>query len=162
MDKSIAKALEKSVYEQYAQKVANTTFPWQEGLSPNPDNQNLFPVVEILLAIQYGKECDYGSSWKGKGEYRGIMSNIDRKYDRLDEMTKREIEGRALTFSAIEDRLKKGTTTDVPGEGKVDAIADLANYCLLYLSWVKENYPLVFKNWAEKNIPSYLADKIKL
>jgi len=55
---------------------------WKDGLEDRPDNTNLPPVVTMLMAIQYDKEGHYGSSWKGKGEYRGIMSNIDRKYAR--------------------------------------------------------------------------------
>lgn len=150
--------------------MANNTTPiqigrdmmaWAEGLESRPDNSNLPPVVSILMAIQYDKEGHYGSSWKGKGEYRGIMSNIDRKYDRLDKMTQDEVEGTTQTLKKLEAQLQCGhlNPEDV-GESKIDAIADLANYCLLYMTYVKENYPGLFNVWVDKNVPKYLADKI--
>lgn len=134
---------------------------WLDGLESRPDNDNLPPVVTMLMAIQYDKEGGYGSSWKGKGEYRGIMSNIDRKYDRLDKMTMDEIEGKVPTLGLLEDHLVTGRwEEDKVGESKIDAIADLTNYGLLYMTYVKEKYPNVFKVWVSKNIPQYLHDKI--
>ena len=134
---------------------------WSDGLEARPDNSNLPPIVTLLMAIQYDKEGSYGSSWKGKGEYRGIMSNIDRKYDRLDKMTDDEIEGSIATLNLLEQGLEVGRLTEEEvGESKIDAIADLANYCLLYLTYVKEKYPRVFNIWVKKNVPAYLADKI--
>lgn len=134
---------------------------WLDGLESRPDNDKLAPIVTLLMAIQYDKEGFYGSSWKGKGEYRGIMANIDRKYDRLDKMTHDEIEGAIPTLGLLEDHLVKDRfTKEQVGESKVDAVADLANYCLLYLTYIKENYPNVFQVWVDKNVPQYLADKI--
>lgn len=134
---------------------------WAEGLEYRPDNSNLPAVVSVLMAIQYDKEGHYGSSWKGKGEYRGIMANIDRKYDRLDKMTQDEIVGRISSLRNLEEGLAEGIyTAEEVGESKVDAIADLANYCLLYMTYIKEQYPGLFKVWVDKNIPKYLADKI--
>lgn len=139
---------------------------WSDGLEERPDNSKLPPIVTMLMAIQYDKEGSYGSSWKGKGEYRGIMSNIDRKYDRLDKMTDDEISGAIKSLGQLETELtnlKNNTGNTVGndiGESKIDAIADLANYCLLYMTYVKEQYPHVFKVWVDKNIPMYLRDKI--
>lgn len=139
---------------------------WLDGLESRPDNDNLPPIVTLLMAIQYDKEGGYGSSWKGKGEYRGIMSNIDRKYDRLDKMTRDEIEGKIESLQQIEGKLETlknntGNTSGMEvGESKVDAIADLANYTLLYMTYVKEKYPKVFQAWVESNVPPYLREKI--
>lgn len=135
---------------------------WRAGLPARPDNSRLADVVTLLMAIQYDKEGGYGSSWKGKGEYRGIMSNIDRKYDRLDKITNDEIEGTKNPLSEQERLLHENYElySEQVGESKVDAIADLANYCLLYLTWVKEKYPNVFKVWVDRNVPKYLRDKI--
>lgn len=134
---------------------------WKDGLEERPDNKNLPPVVTMLMAIQYDKEGQYGSSWKGRGEYRGIMSNIDRKYDRLDHLTQLEIEDAMKSLQELENdlKMKEIDPSDVP-ESKIDAIADLANYCLLYMTYVKEKYPMVFNVWVKKNVPSYLAEKI--
>jgi hypothetical protein len=134
---------------------------WKDGLEERPDNSNLPPVVTMLMAIQYDKEGQYGSSWKGRGEYRGIMSNIDRKYDRLDHLTQLEIEDAMKSLQELENdlKMKEIDPSDVP-ESKIDAIADLANYCLLYMTYVREKYPMVFDVWVKKNVPSYLAEKI--
>ncbi len=135
---------------------------WSDGLEARPDNEKLPEIVALLMAIQYDKEGSYGSSWKGKGEYRGIMANIDRKYDRLDKMTQDEIEGFVRTLSDQEELLKSNYElySEEVGESKIDAIADLTNYGLLYMTYVRENFPLVFKVWVDKNVPKYLADKI--
>lgn len=144
-----------------SEQIGMNIMAWSEGLPSRPDNSNLPPIVSILMAIQYDKEGHYGSSWKGKGEYRGIMANIDRKYDRLDKMTQDEVEGIATNLKKLEAQLQCGhISADEVGESKIDAIADLANYCLLYMTYVKENYPGLFNVWVNKNVPKYLADKI--
>lgn len=132
-------------------------FEWHRKIEPLPDNSKLPEIMEMLLAIQYVKEKDYGSSWKSRGEYRGIVPNIDRKYDRLDKMTQDEISGKTKTLAELEELVvnNKIQSQDV-GESKIDAIADLTNYCLLYLTYVKENYPNVFEIWKEKNVPKEL------
>lgn len=141
---------------------SNGLLSWKEGLEPRPDNDTLPEIVTLLMAIQYDKEGHYGSSWKGKGEYRGIMSNIDRKYDRLDNITNAEIQGTMNSLAIQENMLKDNYElySEQIGESKVDAIADLANYSIMYLGWVKQNFPLVFQVWVDKNLPKYLADKI--
>jgi hypothetical protein len=135
---------------------------WLDGLEPHNDNEKLPPIVTLLMAIQYDKEGSYGSSWCGKGEYRGIMANIDRKYDRLDKMTEDEIHGSLRPLHEQEEILNENFDLygSQVGESKVDAIADLAVYCLLYLTYVKEKYPRVFQIWVSRNVPPYLADKI--
>lgn len=145
----------------YLEDLGYKMMGWLDGLPELPDNSKLPEVVTLLMAIQYDKEKHYGSSWKRKGEYRGIMANIDRKYDRLDKMTEDEINGCINTLGEWEEKLKSGVSTpDDVGESKIDAIADLSNYCLLYMTYVKEHYPNVFKVWVERNIPQYLRDKI--
>lgn len=135
---------------------------WRDGLEDRPDNSKLPEIVTYLMAIQYHKEGSYGSSWKGKGEYRGIMANIDRKYDRLDKMTQDEINGNLNSLHVLEKGLQDGSWgEDEVGESKIDAIADFTNYGLLYMTYVRENFPNVFNIWVKKNIPPYLADKIK-
>lgn len=147
--------------DKMSKEIGLDIMSWAEGLDCRPDNLNLPPIVSILMAIQYDKEGHYGSSWKGKGEYRGIMANIDRKYDRLDKMTQDEVEGLTPTLMKLEEELQCGhISPDNVGESKIDAVADLANYCLLYMTYVREQYPGLFKVWVDRNVPKYLADKI--
>lgn len=137
-------------------------FHWYDTITEKrPDNSKLFPVVSALMAVQYDKEGAYGSSWVGKGEHRGIMPNIDRKYDRLDTMTANEIEGRSKTLSQLESDFSNMSNSEkeaATAESKIDAVADLANYCLLYMTYIKDNFPKMYNAWFEKNVPQYLRD----
>lgn len=134
---------------------------WMVGLKNQPDNSKLPEIVTLLMSIQYDKEKYYGSSWKGKGEIRGIMANLDRKYDRLDKMTNDEIAGVMDGLATLEELLVNGTTkAELVGESKIDAIADLTNYGILYMTYVKDNFPNLFKIWVDKNVPDYLKDKM--
>lgn len=143
--------------EAIAQKMTR----WMEGLPSQPDNSKLPEIVTLLMAIQYDKEKYYGSSWKGKGEIRGIMANLDRKYDRLDKMTNDEIAGLMDGLATLEELLVNGTIkAELVGESKIDAIADLTNYGILYMTYVKDNFPNLFKIWVDKNVPDYLKDKM--
>lgn len=138
-------------------------------VEPRVDNEVYKSVAQVLSAIQHHKEGSYGSSWKGKGEYRGIMANIDRKYDRLDKMTDDEVLGKTPSLAVLESYLANGgngTTLEngsiqnsiAVTESKVDAIADLANYAILYMTYIKVNYPHLYKHWMEHNLPEYLSD----
>ncbi|AGR46913.1 hypothetical protein SHANETTE_162 [Bacillus phage Shanette] len=134
---------------------------WMVGLKNQPDNSKLPEIVTLLMAIQYDKEKYYGSSWKGKGEIRGIMANLDRKYDRLDKMTNDEIEGVLEGLAVLEKKLALDELTpEQVGESKIDAIADLTCYGILYMTYVKDNFPNAFKIWVDKNVPNYLKDKM--
>jgi hypothetical protein len=157
---------DKEFFEQDArsahlQELGYNMVAWSDGLVDLPDNSKIPDVVTLLMAIQYDKEKDYGSSWKGKGEYRGIMANIDRKYDRLDKMTDTELEDATRTLAFIEKGLLDGTVlAEAVGDSKIDAVADLANYCLLYMTYVREKFPLCFNIWVERNVPLYLRSRI--
>lgn len=132
-------------------------------LEPLPDNTQIQKVVPILMTLQYTKELSYGSSWKARGELRSIIPNIDRKYDRLDNMTQYEMEGKMLTLEEIERSLSEGKISlEEVGESKVDAIGDLANYSLLYMSWVAEKFPLLFRGWLYKNLPKEVSCKFDI
>lgn len=148
-------AFDKMMEEYEKERSYQKMFEWHKDLEPLPDNSKLPEILEMLLAIQYVKEKDYGSSWKSRGEYRGIIPNIDRKYDRIDKMTQDEISGKAKTLDEIEKMLENGEEVDV-GESKIDAVADLAVYNLLYLTFMKERYPKLFQIWVDRNVPKYL------
>ena len=156
--------IERQIYSKVFDKSENLSdnynFQWQAGEEPRTDNTKLIKIMELLSALQYHKEGDYGSSWKGKGEYRGIMANIDRKYDRLDIMTQQEINGERKNLGQLDRDLSDSGVH--PGESKVDAIADLANYCLLYMTYIMDEYPNLFNEWVQTNVPAYLREKISL
>lgn len=135
-------------------------YEWQEGLEQLPDNAKVTKMAEVLVAIQHDKEKFYGSSWKGKGEYRGILANIDRKYDRLDKIATDEVNGKMEklpTETVLTDEQKLRV-----GESKIDAVADLANYCLLYMTWLQEQHPGAFDHWLDTNVPHHLKSALGL
>lgn len=152
--------------------IGQNMISWAIDLPEREDSSRIPEIVTLLMAIQYDKEGSYGSSWRGKGEYRGIMANIDRKYDRLDKMTDDELNSRTKTLAQLEKdiaklhessqatNLSESQIMNAIGESKVDAIADLANYSILYLTYVKENFPKVFGIWVNRNVPQYLSKKI--
>lgn len=151
-----------SEFSPELEELAHSMVKWMDGQLPRPDNSKLPAVFTLLSAIQYHKEGGYGSSWKGKGEYRGIMSNIDRKYDRLDRMTERELDGTLKTLKEQEELLARDYDfySQEVGESKVDAVADLTNYGMLYMTFIMDNFPNVFRLWVERNLPAYLRDNI--
>lgn len=133
---------------------------WKDNLPDRPDNSLMPVIVSLLMSLQWDKEGTYGSSWRGKGEYRGIMANIDRKYDRLDKITNDEINSvRPLLPTQTLDNLTGDEIASI-GESKIDAVADLANYCILYMTYLMVKYPGAFQVWVNRNIPQYLREKI--
>lgn len=129
---------------------------WAKGKEVLPDNSALPELVTMLLALQHSKEIYYGSSWSGKGEYRGVVSNLDRKYDRLDKIITGELQG---TIPVLTKKEYKDLTEEEKislRETKIDSVADLASYSLLYLSYLKKTYPGAFEVWRTRNIlPEY-------
>lgn len=132
---------------------------WLDSLPPRTDNSKLPEIVAYLLAIQYDKEGFYGSSWIGKGEYRGVIANIDRKYDRLDNIIQDEIAGRRRQLPTT-DSLSEKERKEI-GESKIDAVADLANYAILYLMYLKSRHPGAFEYWLSRNLPDEYLKKIR-
>lgn len=81
--------------------------------APNSVTQLTDHVLTDLVNLHAIKARAYGHSWRKHGEYLSIFANITRKADRL-------FEG----------------GVDTPDETRLDTVADLAVYSLLYLSWL--------------------------
>jgi hypothetical protein len=88
-----------------------------------------------LYFLVFAKSAQYGDSWQKRGEIRGPIANIDRKYDRI--------------MHSIAQWEEAGTNDPLP---RIDGSADLAVYCLLYLSsFLRKRYPEAYgKWWAEE------------
>lgn len=71
-------------------------------------------VLDDLERLHHVKSLAYGPSWRKHGEWLGIFANLTRKVDRL----------------------QIGTAT--PDEARVDTVADLATYAMLYRVWLRE------------------------
>jgi hypothetical protein len=93
-----------------------------------------------LYVLAFAKGMQYGQSWQKRGEIRGPISNIDRKYDRL--------------MNSIDQWEKTGKNDPYP---RIDGSADLAVYNLLYLStYLREHYPAAFEKWWMEEIQGFL------
>ena len=121
-----------------------------------PDNSEMINLVGLLLELQYNKEKYYGSSWKLKGEYRGIIPNIDRKYDRLNIIVQNELDNpeSVLAKGDKPEDMTNEQWDNLVGESKIDTVADLTVYCLLYLTFLKNNHQGAFDTWVRRNLVS--------
>lgn len=91
------------------------------------DNALMHAVLAPLLHMQYRKEGTYGDSWAKRGEI-GVFFNISRKFDRLEH----------IVLNGARDEV---------GESDIDTVADLANYALLWLTYIARERPDQFKDW---------------
>jgi hypothetical protein len=97
-------------------------------------------MVFTLYVLAFAKGIQYGNSWQKRGEIRGPISNMDRKYDRL--------------MNSIDQWEQTGKNIPYP---RIDGSADLAVYALLYLStYLREHYPEPFKEWWQNEVQSFL------
>lgn len=92
------------------------------------DNALLHAAVAPLLKLQYHKEGAYGDSWAKRGELE-VFFNISRKFDRLENI------------------MLNGALDEVD-ESYVDTVADLANYGLLWLTFIAREKPELFIAWV--------------
>lgn len=93
-----------------------------------------------LYVLAFAKSVQYGDSWQKRGEIRGPISNMDRKYDRI--------------MHSIEQWEKAGINDPYP---RIDGSADLAVYALLYLSsYLRKHYPETFEKWWAEEVQGFL------
>lgn len=93
-----------------------------------------------LYLLVFVKSAQYGNSWQRRGEIRGPISNIDRKYDRI--------------MHSIQQWEEAGI--NVP-DARIDGSADLAAYCLLYLSsFLKKQYPDAYGKWWAEEVQAFI------
>ena len=97
-------------------------------------------LIFKLYLLTFCKGKHYGDSWKKRGEIRGCMSNMDRKYDRISK--------------SADDITDHGHNDPVP---RLDGTGDLVVYGLLYLSsFLKQKYPKEFEEWLEKDVDGFI------
>lgn len=96
------------------------------------DNVLLTTAFLILSQLQYNKEGAYLNSWERREEI-GVFFNLSRKFDRVENM------------------MLKGAKDEV-GEDKIDTVGDLANYGLLWLTYIMREHPDNFMSWVEHSL----------
>ena len=96
-------------------------------------------TIFTLYVMTFAKGIQYGNSWQKRGEIRGPISNMDRKYDRL--------------MNSIEVWERTGKNDPYP---RIDGSADLAVYAILYLStYLREHYPAEFQKWWFEEVQNF-------
>src|ERR1700741_1986368 len=69
------------------------------------DMRSFGEVIFNLILLATCKSVQYGSSWKKRGDLRGVASNLDRKWDRISK-----------SFDDMERRGGYGALPRVPGD----------------------------------------------
>ncbi len=94
--------------------------------------KKLSEIVSYLMKLQAAKGQNYGGSWQKYGEAISVFGNVARKFHRLENLV---LHG------------KKGS----PDETKIDTIADLAVYSLLWLAYSSIQERASFDEWLKRN-----------
>lgn len=100
------------------------------------DNVLFAFVFWFLAEIQYYKEGTYRDAWSKRKEI-GVFFQAARKFDRLENM------------------MLNGAKDEV-GESLVDTVADLANYAILWLTFILRERPEDFSKWVKENVQNNL------
>lgn len=95
-------------------------------------------VCDLIYDLQCYKGQTYGDSWCKHGEAISIFGNVARKYDRIENI--------------ITDHIENAKDLPAPNseESLSETIADLGVYCILWMTWIKENRPEEYKHWMCK------------
>ena len=95
-------------------------------------------VTNAMQKLQKYKGRRYGDSWKKHGEAISIFGNTSRKYDRIENI--------------MHDVVERTGELPAPDseESVTETIADLAVYCILWLTWIKYSRPKEFECWHNK------------
>jgi radical SAM protein with 4Fe4S-binding SPASM domain len=80
----------------------------------------IFSLVSLMGDLHEKKSIMYGNAWKKRGEILSILSNISRKFDRIENVADKEY--------VVAD-----------GETVFDTLSDLCIYCVKYLTYISEN-----------------------
>ena len=112
-------------------------------MEESQDTKNLKEIMPVLIKLQSDKGRQYGRSYCKMGE-TSIYFNVARKYDRIENIMKRALE------DGVEKTLHGGDSSTAT-ETFLDTVADIANYSLLWVGWIKENYPDEWERFVKTN-----------
>jgi hypothetical protein len=111
-----------------------------EGEKLGFDARSFGETLFNLYLLVFAKTEQYGDSWQKRGEIRGPIANIDRKYDRI--------------MRSIEMWTEEGKNDPYP---RIDGTADLAVYSILYLStFLRRHYPAAFERWWKDEMQDFI------
>lgn len=101
-------------------------------------DQDFREVCEFMGLLQEYKGRRYGSAWCKHGEVRSILSNVDRKYERVSNILNDWVcDGKPIPAFDSEESI-------------AETVGDLAVYCILWMTWIKVNRPEEYQHWCER------------
>lgn len=98
-------------------------------------------VTNRLHKLQKIKGEKYRNSWQKRGEIVSIFGNVARKFDRIENIIK-----------AIQTGKKIDTMFADGEEPLIETITDLANYCILWICFIKIMRPSEYQSWLKRNL----------
>ena len=106
------------------------------------DNINIMLMLPAILELQNQKSLIYGRSYCKHGD-TSIFFNVERKWDR----------GEIIFSEALQTGVSKLYSKDsaTPTETFVDTVVDLANYSILWASYIRTEHPEEWEKFLESN-----------
>lgn len=102
--------------------------------SDDPYGVGMVELSALMLTFHMIKDAGYGRSWAKHGE-AGVYNNLARKIDRMD------------TLGLIAMLGNKDNVPQSYRVAHVDALVDLALYCMMWISYISKVRPSDFEFW---------------
>ena len=106
------------------------------------DNINSMLMLPAILELQNQKSLIYGRSYCKHGD-TSIFFNVERKWDRVENIFSKALQ------TGVSKLYSKDSAT--PTETFVDTVVDLANYSILWASYIRTEYPEEWEKFLESN-----------
>ena len=106
------------------------------------DNINIMLMLPAILELQNQKSLIYGRSYCKHGD-TSIFFNVERKWDRVENIFSKALQ------TGVSKLYSKDSAT--PTETFVDTVVDLANYSILWASYIRTEYPEEWEKFLESN-----------
>lgn len=106
------------------------------------DNINIMLMLPVILELQNQKSLIYGRSYCKHGD-TSIFFNVERKWDRVENIFSKALQ------TGVSKLYSKDSAT--PTETFVDTVVDLANYSILWASYIRTEHPEEWEKFLESN-----------
>lgn len=106
------------------------------------DNINIMLMLPAILELQNQKSLIYGRSYCKHGD-TSIFFNVERKWDRVENIFSKALQ------TGVSKLYSKDSAT--PTETFVDTVVDLANYSILWASYIRTEHPEEWEKFLESN-----------
>lgn len=114
-----------------------------DDMSDDPYGVSMLELASMLLLFQEVKDAGYGRSWAKRGDV-GVFHNVMRKKDRYEQLGAM-LEG--LEMSSLSGFISGREKYKL---SMIDLLADIASYCMMWMSYISRKNPELFKKWVEE------------